>query len=53
MMNMDLFYNSKKEFRNYDIKLVGVMSKNREEWIVLDNANFLYNIAMVFFYIIL
>jgi long-chain acyl-CoA synthetase len=35
------------EYNNYKLKLVGVFSKNREEWSVLDVANMLYNGCMV------
>lgn len=32
------------------MNLVGVFAKNREEWLMLDYANFLYNNTMVPFY---
>ena len=44
---MNLLYHAEKEWRNYDFKLIGIMSKNREEWLALDWANILYNNVMV------
>ena len=47
---MDLTYHANKEWRDYDLKLIGVMGKNREEWVQLDYANILYKHVMVPFY---
>jgi len=38
------------EFKHYKLKMVGIFSKNREEWLLLDIANTLYNVTMVPFY---
>lgn len=38
------------EWNNLAMNLVGVFSKNREEWLLLEYANFLYNNTMVPFY---
>jgi long-chain acyl-CoA synthetase len=32
------------------MNLVGIFAKNREEWLLLEYANFLYNKTMVPFY---
>lgn len=46
-----MFYHSKNEYQNFDMKFVGVMSKNRAEWVELEIANFLYNFTMVHIFI--
>lgn len=38
------------EWNNLSMNLVGIFAKNREEWLVLEYANFLYNNTMVPFY---
>lgn len=35
------------EYENYKLRLVGIFSKNREEWVVLDLSNSLYKAAIV------
>jgi long-chain acyl-CoA synthetase len=44
---LKLAYRANREWRNYDLNLVGVMGKNREEWILLDYSNILYKNVMV------
>ena len=44
---MNLYHKADSEWRDYNLKLIGVMSKNREEWILLDWANWLYGATMV------
>ncbi|CAD8073793.1 unnamed protein product [Paramecium sonneborni] len=39
-----------QEYQHYKLKLVGVFSKNRREWMILDWANMLYGYTMVPFY---
>ncbi|KAL4434742.1 hypothetical protein ABPG74_017162 [Tetrahymena malaccensis] len=36
-----------KDYKNYELKLVGIYAKNRAEWIVSDIANALYGYTMV------
>jgi long-chain acyl-CoA synthetase len=38
------------EYQNITVKMIGVFSKNRPEWIILDWANILYGGTMVPFY---
>lgn len=38
------------EYKNFNLKMVGIFSKNREEWIQLDIANILYGYTMIPFY---
>lgn len=35
------------EYQNLDMNLIGIFSKNREEWLQLEYANYLYNLTMV------
>lgn len=35
------------EYNNIAMNLVGVFAKNREEWLILEYANYLYNNTMV------
>lgn len=35
------------EFDNLDMHLIGIFAKNREEWLLLEYANYLYNFTMV------
>ncbi|CAD8174947.1 unnamed protein product [Paramecium pentaurelia] len=42
--------NEVNEYKNYKMKLIGVFSKNRREWVILDIANILYGYTMVPFY---
>lgn len=37
----------KKEYLDFSLRVAGVMSKNREQWIIVDNACILYNITTV------
>lgn len=46
-LNKDLAYRANKEFRDFDINLIGVMCKNKMEWMILDLANVLYGMTMV------
>jgi long-chain acyl-CoA synthetase len=36
-----------KEYKDYELKLIAVYAKNREEWILLDEACSLYNMTVV------
>lgn len=49
ILSQKMFYHSNKEFQNFDIRFVGVLSKNRYEWVELEMANYLYNFTMVIF----
>ncbi|CAD8084657.1 unnamed protein product [Paramecium sonneborni] len=42
--------NEINEYQNYKLKLLGVFSKNRREWMILDIANIFYGYTMVPFY---
>lgn len=35
------------EYQNYKVRMMGIFSKNRSEWIIQDIANYLYGFAMV------
>jgi len=35
------------EFENIDMSLIGIFSKNREEWLELEYSNFLYHKTLV------
>ena len=35
------------EYKDYKLKMVGIFSKNREEWALLDMANMLYGNTMI------
>jgi long-chain acyl-CoA synthetase len=35
------------EYENFKVRLMGIFSKNRPEWLIQDCANFLYGFAMV------
>ncbi len=37
----------RSEYQNYSLKPVGVFSKNREEWVLLDIACVLYGLTLV------
>jgi long-chain acyl-CoA synthetase len=41
-----LLHHANKEYKEFDLKIIGVMTKNREEWIVLEIANVLYGNTM-------
>lgn len=47
LINLELLYRAEKEFREYDLNLIGVMTKNRKEWVMLDIANVLFKNVMV------
>ena len=51
--NHKLFYHSKNEYKHYDLKLVGVMSKNKIEWyfflILLFLSKIIYCIFIIIF----
>jgi len=49
MASKDLL-NSVNDIANHEMKLIGVFSKNREEWLILEYANLLYNNTIVPFY---
>lgn len=46
MLNLELVPEI-KEFQDLSLRLVGVFSKNREEWLLLDYANVLYGMTMI------
>ena len=37
----------KKEYKDYELSMIGIYSKNREEWIITDMAAILYNLTTV------
>lgn len=46
MINLNLVYSTNEDYR-FNLKLIGIFSKNREEWQILDFANVLYGNTMV------
>lgn len=46
LLNLDLVPEL-HEYENYKVRLMGIFSKNRPEWLIQDCANFLYGFAMV------
>ena len=47
IIKLDLAYRAEKEYKDYDLNLIGLMAQNREEWVILDIANSLYKFVMV------
>jgi long-chain acyl-CoA synthetase len=39
-----------REYKSYELGNVGIFSKNREEWVVLELAGVLYNKILIPFY---
>lgn len=40
----------KKEYKNFELGNVGIFSKNRQEWLLLELAGVLYNKVLIPFY---
>jgi len=38
------------EYKHFKLKLIGIFAKNREEWVVLDFANVMFNFTIIPFY---
>jgi len=46
LINLGLVYRANKEFKDYDLNLIGIMTKNRLEWMMTEFANILYRNTM-------
>ena len=46
LINLGLVYNANKEFKDYNLNLIGIMTKNRYEWVITEFANLLYKNTM-------
>ncbi|MFO0131388.1 MAG: hypothetical protein ACK52J_02260 [bacterium] len=44
---MNLTYFANKEFRDLELNFIGIMCKNKIEWMLLDLANIFYGYVMV------
>jgi len=42
-----LVYRAQNEFHNYDLNFIGIMTKNRLEWMITEIGNMLYRNTMV------